>query len=59
MKISVHVVAFDWPGGPEKIGPVLAEIGRTADQAGVDAISLMDHYLQLGGEHVIPALTKL
>src|SRR5690349_12117133 len=47
MKLGVHVVAFDWTGGPSQIGPTLAEIGRTADQAGVDSITLMDHYFQL------------
>jgi F420-dependent oxidoreductase-like protein len=47
VKLGLHVVAFDWPGGPQQIGPTLAEIGRTADQAGVDSITLMDHYFQL------------
>lgn len=47
MKVGIHVVSFDWPGGPVRIGPTLAEIGRTAEDAGVTAISLMDHYFQL------------
>jgi alkanesulfonate monooxygenase SsuD/methylene tetrahydromethanopterin reductase-like flavin-dependent oxidoreductase (luciferase family) len=49
MKVGIHLVSFGWAGGPEKIGPVLAKIGRAAEQAGVDSLSLMDHYLQLGG----------
>jgi F420-dependent oxidoreductase-like protein len=47
MKVGIHVVSFGWAGGPERIGPTLAEIGRTAEDAGVEAISLMDHYFQL------------
>jgi F420-dependent oxidoreductase-like protein len=49
VKVGIHVVSFGWTGGPEKYGPTLAEIGRAAEQAGVDSLSLMDHYLQLGG----------
>jgi F420-dependent oxidoreductase-like protein len=47
MDLGVHVVSFDFPGGPAAIGPTLARIGEAAEQAGVANISLMDHYLQL------------
>jgi len=49
VKVGIHVVSFGWTGGPDRVGPTLADIGRAADQAGVDSLSLMDHYLQLGG----------
>lgn len=49
MKVGIHVVSFGWAGGPEKVGSTLADIGRAAEEAGVDSLSLMDHYLQLGG----------
>jgi F420-dependent oxidoreductase-like protein len=48
MKVGLHVVAYDWSGGPAQIGPTLAEVGRTAERVGFDSINLMDHYLQLG-----------
>jgi F420-dependent oxidoreductase-like protein len=47
MRLGVHLVTFDFPGGPESIGPTLAAVGRAADEAGVDNLSVMDHYFQL------------
>jgi F420-dependent oxidoreductase-like protein len=49
MKVGVHVVNFTLPGGAAAIGPTLAEVGRAAEDAGVVNLSVMDHYLQLGG----------
>ncbi|GAA3181794.1 TIGR03560 family F420-dependent LLM class oxidoreductase [Blastococcus jejuensis] len=54
MRVGVHLVAWDLPGGPAAIGPALADVGRAAEEAGVANLSLMDHYLQLemiGGAH--------
>jgi F420-dependent oxidoreductase-like protein len=45
--VGVHVVRFNWPGGPESIGPVLGRAGRVADEAGIARLSLMDHYFQM------------
>ncbi len=47
MRLGVHLVNFTFPGGPESIGPTLAAVGRAVEDAGVDNLSLMDHYLQL------------
>ena len=47
MDVAVHVVSFDFPGGPASIGPTLTRIGAAAEQAGIVNLSLMDHYLQL------------
>lgn len=47
MRIGVHLISFDFPGGPAVIGPTLAALGAAAEEAGVDNLSLMDHYLQL------------
>jgi F420-dependent oxidoreductase-like protein len=47
MKLGVHLVDFDGPVGPESIAPTLAAVGRAADEAGVDNLSVMDHYFQL------------
>ena len=47
MKVGIHVVAFNWQGGPARIGPMLVEIGRVTEQAGMASLTLMDHYFQL------------
>jgi F420-dependent oxidoreductase-like protein len=47
MRIGLHLVNFDFPGGPGAIGPAVAEIGRAVEGAGFDNLSVMDHYLQL------------
>ncbi|GAA2141379.1 TIGR03560 family F420-dependent LLM class oxidoreductase [Nocardioides koreensis] len=47
MRLGVHLVGFDAPGGPAGIAPMLAALGRATDEAGVDNLSLMDHYLGL------------
>lgn len=47
MRLGVHLVNFALPGGPESLGPTLAAVGRAAEEAGVDNLSLMDHYFQL------------
>ena len=48
MKIGIQIPDFTWPGGPGKLGSTLAEIARTADQAGFDSIWVMDHFWQIG-----------
>ena len=47
MRIGLQVPRFTWPGGNEKIGPKLAEIGRTADNAGFASLWVMDHFFQI------------
>lgn len=47
MRVGVHLVAWDLPGGPAAIGPTLAAVARAAEDAGVTNLSLMDHYFQL------------
>jgi F420-dependent oxidoreductase-like protein len=48
MRIGLQVPNFTWPGGPEEIGARLAEIGRTADEAGFYSLWVMDHFFQIG-----------
>src|SRR5512139_1743415 len=47
MRLGVHLVNFSLPEGPAGIAPTLAAVGRAAEDAGVDNLSLMDHYFQL------------
>jgi F420-dependent oxidoreductase-like protein len=53
MKVGLHIGKFDWPGSPENIGPKLAEIAKTADDAGFFSIWVMDHLFQLGEQYGI------
>ena len=50
MKLGVHIVGFDFPGGAAAIGAALARAGEAAEQAGIDNLSVMDHYLQIAGD---------
>ncbi|MFL5805058.1 MAG: LLM class F420-dependent oxidoreductase [Roseiflexaceae bacterium] len=47
MRIGLQLPSFSWPGGAATIGPRLAEIGRTADDAGFASIWVMDHFFQI------------
>jgi F420-dependent oxidoreductase-like protein len=49
MNVGIHIVSFTLPGGPAAIGPTLTEVARAAEEAGARNLSVMDHYLQLGG----------
>ena len=49
MRVGVHLVNFARPGGPSAIGPTIAEVGRAAEEAGLDNLSVMDHYFQMEG----------
>jgi alkanesulfonate monooxygenase len=47
MDIGLHVAKFNWPGRPDSIGPTLARVAATADEAGFSMLSVMDHLWQL------------
>lgn len=47
MRLGLHVVNFDLPGGPATIAPALAEVGRIAEDVGLDNLSVMDHWFQM------------
>ena len=49
MKAGLQLPSFTWPGGPEEIGPTLARVVRSADDAGFDSIWVMDHFFQIRG----------
>jgi F420-dependent oxidoreductase-like protein len=49
MRVGLQIPRFTWPGGPAEIGTRLAEIGRTADEAGFASIWVMDHFFQIRG----------
>ncbi len=47
MRIGLQIPSFKWPGGPAELGSRLAEIARTADEAGFASIWVMDHFFQI------------
>lgn len=49
MRVGVHLVNFGLPAGPSAIAQTMAEAGRAAEEAGLDNISVMDHYFQMEG----------
>jgi F420-dependent oxidoreductase-like protein len=53
MKTGLHIVTWDFPGGPGSIGPTLAGVGAAAEEAGLTDISVMDHWFQM--EALAPA----
>src|SRR5512143_3855977 len=48
MKIGLQIPNFTWPGGLQEIRSKLAEIARTADEAGFSSLWVMDHFFQIG-----------
>jgi len=49
VKFGLQINQFTWPGGAVGIGPTLARVARTADEAGFDSIWVMDHFFQIRG----------
>lgn len=47
MKLGVHLVTYDFEGGPPAIAPMLAATGKAVDEGGIDNLSVMDHYWQM------------
>ena len=55
MRVGVHMVDFGLPAGVSAIGPTLAEAGLAAEEAGLDNLSVMDHFFQMEGIGGAPA----
>jgi F420-dependent oxidoreductase-like protein len=48
MELGLHTQNFTYPGGPVQIGPTLSRIARTAEDAGITRLTVMDHVWQIG-----------
>jgi len=48
MKIGLQIPNFTWPESPANLHQKLAEIARTADNAGFASLWVMDHFFQIG-----------
>lgn len=47
MQVDLTVPSFAWQGGTKAIAPTLTDVARTAEEIGVRAFSLMDHWFQI------------
>src|SRR6201996_3790709 len=47
MKVGLQIPDFSTPRGPEWLGRELANVARTADDAGFEYIAVMDHFFQI------------
>ncbi|MFI6759707.1 LLM class F420-dependent oxidoreductase [Micromonospora sp. NPDC050417] len=47
MQLGVQIPTFTWPGGSAALAGNLADVARTADQAGFGYIAVMDHFFQI------------
>jgi F420-dependent oxidoreductase-like protein len=47
MQVGLQIPDFTWPAGPARLGAELAAVARTADDAGFEFISVMDHFFQI------------
>ena len=47
MQIGLQIPDYTWPSGPASLGADLAAVARTADEAGFEFISVMDHFFQI------------
>jgi F420-dependent oxidoreductase-like protein len=47
LKLGVHFIDFTLPGEPETLAATLSAAARTADEAGCDVFTLMDHWFQM------------
>ena len=47
MKVGISIGNFSWPVPVTELGPTVAHFARTADQAGIDSLWVMDHFFQI------------
>jgi len=47
MRIGLQIPSFTWPGTPGSIRATLAEVARTAEEAGFHSVWVMDHFFQI------------
>ena len=48
MRLGLHLPDFTWPRGPAGLADDLTRVARTAEEAGFDRVSVMDHVWQIG-----------
>ncbi len=48
MKLGLHLSSFTWPGGPPELAARFGRAAESAEAAGFDRVSVMDHFWQIG-----------
>jgi len=48
VKLGLQIPDFTTPAAPASLGPGLARVARTADDAGFEILAVMDHFFQIG-----------
>jgi F420-dependent oxidoreductase-like protein len=58
MKLALHVCDFNYEGSPATTGATLAKVAQSAEQAGLESLTVMDHLFQISvfGPHEEPML---
>lgn len=49
MEFGLHIADYTWKSGPTQLGPALAAHVRNAETAGIQRLTVMDHFWQLPG----------
>ena len=49
MELGLHISNFTWDGGTPELGATLGRLARSAEDAGVARLTVMDHVWQIGG----------
>src|SRR4051812_2599716 len=49
MELGLHIADFAWNGGTPELGPTLGRLARSAEDAGVARLTVMDHVWQIEG----------
>jgi F420-dependent oxidoreductase-like protein len=47
LRFALHLGRFAWPGGGPRMAETLRRVATTAEEVGFDAISVMDHVVQI------------
>ena len=49
MELGLHIADFAWKGGTAELAPTLGRLARSAEDAGVARLTVMDHVWQIEG----------
>jgi F420-dependent oxidoreductase-like protein len=49
LDLGLHIADFTWSGGAPDLAPTLERLARTAEQAGIARLTVMDHLWQIQG----------
>jgi alkanesulfonate monooxygenase len=48
VELGMHIADFTWDGDAAGLGPQLADHARSAEEAGITRLTVMDHFWQIG-----------